>query len=551
MTDLTNYGVPIVQVDRRFTVFNKEELYTTPTGKGSQVANPGDLIVDYINSSMERVIATDYTNYTYEVAAFNPIPVENSDSVIGGCAPSASNTFRVYINTAKHPMTMRIDGRMTIAAVDIDSVRVFRGKVIDDTGVVISGYYRDGVMVSDRIPMALVATDGNKSVKTAVAGVCTKEIENNDLVTLVYYAADGEPVAIAQCYVVKTNMVMAMEAPAKQVVSVKLISPFMSTSDDTLLQLPTNIPIDDIPLQVEVRYTDGTRRVTLDGSKARLDGLRNSGSHSTFYISSTIGQTLPLTLKYRLGSNETYLGEDLVGSVINKRYSAVTLEIDGSYSVKLFVVPRWLDVERGYRLDYYLYDLERGNVFDATAYVTKGVGGETFDPKLYGYKQRLVVRVDLSKISATYNAHIHPQSFHISLESPGNENQTNYLIDYIHDGDTYGEDIVALFRYSNTNFWTLDLSCGAASRTEWLQRLYFNSYPLYDRRSESAPPTPTHFQVLVKDKVYTRSVDTWMDSFNIEFQLTEGEVVLIKWISRTPQDELHLAMSPLLAHQVL
>lgn len=544
------YGVPNPQPNRSFTVHDKAELYQDATNPGRGiVANPRDLIVDYDNNSFWRVKATDYTNYTYELEPFHPVPKYNVEIEIGGCAPHLSDTFRVYVDDTKHPASLRIDGRLTVSGTDLDSVRIFRGKRIDSGGEVISGNYSSGQIVSDRIPLALAAVQGNKTIKSAMPGVCTRAIDDGELITLVYYSENSEVAAIAYCYVVKTSMVMAMEAPVKQVLDVKLKSPFMSKSDDTLLELPINIPLDDIPLQAEIKYTDTSRLVTIDGTRANLDGLRNSGSHDTFYISSNVGQTLPLVLSYRLGKNETYVGGDVVDGVINKHYKASTLEIDGSYSVKLFVVPRWLDVDRGYRLDYYLYDLERGNVFYATPFVTSGEGSEVFDPKLYNYKQRLIVRVDLSQVSQTYNAHIHPQSFHISLQAPGNENRTNFLLDYIHDGNTYGEDVGALFHYSNTNFWKMNVSCSAKSKAEWLQRLYYNSYPLFDRRSESAAPEPTHFEVHIGDEVYTLPVDGWMDDFNIDFQVDEGQLIMIRWIRRTPQDELHLALSPMIAHQ--
>lgn len=542
-------GVPVTQPDRRFTVFDQIEIYTGPTGTGCQVANPRDLIVDYDNNTFWRVVATDYTNYTYQLEPFNPISKFNVDIEIGGCAPHLSDTFRVYIDDKKHPTSLRVDARLTVAGTDLSSVRIFRGKRIDADGEVLSAYYNAGQFVSDRIPLTLAAKEGNKTVKSILPGICTKSVDDGELLTLVFYSNNSEVVAIAYCYVVKTALVMAMDAPVKQVLDVKLISPFISKSDDTLLELPINIPLDDIPLQAEIRYTDGSRKTNIDGTSASLSGLRNSGAHDTFYISSNVGQELPLLLSYRLGRNETYVGDDLVDGVINKHYSATTLEIDGSYSVKLFVVPRWLDVDRGYRLDYYLYDLERGNVFYATPHVEVGTGSEVFDPKLYNYKQRLIVRVDLSKVSQTYNAHIHPQSFHISLQAPGNEKRTNFLIDYVHDGDTYGENVMALFHYSNVNFWKLNITCGAVSKAEWLQRLFYNSYPLYDRRSESAPPEPTHVEVQVRSTTYTIPVDAWMNEFNIDFQVDEGEIILLRWINRTPQDELHLALSPMLAHQ--
>lgn len=543
------YGVPRPNPLRGFTIHNYADIYSGPTGKGSAIANPDDLIVDYPNKQLWRVIDTDYTNYTYELEDFTPTNTYNAEIRIGGCAPHKSDTFRILIDKSKHPVSLRFDGRNTVTGSDITHVRVFRGERIDSDGEVVSGYYRNGTLESDLIPLVLASKDGNKTVKSPLPGVATRDIDDGEMLTAVFYSSERGVAAIAYYYAVDTSIVMPMEKPVRQVLDVKLRSPFMSKSDDRTLKLPVNIPIDDIPLQADIQYTDGVRTINVDNTRVTLHGLKNSGSHDTFYVSSNVGLTLPLTLSYRLGRNEAYVGDDVVENVINKPYFATTEQIDGSYSVKLFVAPRWLDVDRGYRLSYYLYDLERGNVFDATPYVEAGENSQVFDPKLYNYKQRMIVRVDMSKINQNYTAHIHPQSFHISLQSPGNEPGDDFYIDYMPDGETYGEGVQALFYYSDANYWMLDVSSGCKSKAEWIKKLYDKSYPLYDRRTESEPPEPTHVQVLVGEETYTIPVDAWHQPFNINFKVSEGQQILLRWVRRTPQDELHLAMSPMLAHQ--
>jgi len=544
-----SYGVPLVEIDRRFTVHLIDALYTDVNKPGRDVPNPDDLIIDYVNNSMWRCVSTDYTNYTYEMINFNPVAEFNLDAEIGGCAPSESDTFRVYINSKLHPTSLLVDARLRFTGSANNSIRIFKGTDLSDAGTIISGYFTNDKLQSTFIPLELASITGNKTVKQAVAGICTGDVEDGELVTIVVYNNDGGVTCKARCYIVDTNVVLASESPSRQILDVKLKSAFISKSDSDLLLLPVNLPLDDIFLQAEIIYTDGSEVITVDGSRATLHGLRNSGSHDTYYISSNIGQTLPLTLSYRMSSNELYLGDNVVDSVINKSLAASTLEVDGSYSVKLFVVPRWISVTEGYRLEYYLYSLERGNVFYATPYVEISSNSAKFDPTLYGVKQRLVVKVDLSEVNAIYSAHIHPQSFHLTLLDAGNDNVDNFLIGYANDQPSYGTDARAIYEYSNTTYWKLDISCGASSKAEWLALLFYTIYPLYDIRTEDAVPEPTHVDVVLDSKTYTISVDNWMNSFNITDELDEGDVVMLRWIARTANDELQLGVSPMLAHQ--
>ena len=551
-SNTTGIGVPIVDIARRFTVWYIDEMYTGPNGKGQYIPNVNDLIIEYPPlNCMWRVTAVDYTALTFTKTLYKAVTIYNDSAEIGGCAPSSSDTFRVYVDPSKHPYTLRVDPRLKFSGLDIDHIKIFKGRDVTSNGTVLSAYFVDGVLVSNSIPLELATIDGvtNKTVKYPVPAACRELPEDGELVTIVVYSDTDEVACVAIAYVVLTNMVLAADSPSRQILDVKLVSPFLAPGDDHLLQLPVNIPLDDIPMSGQIVYNDGVRSVPLDGTRLRLDGLRNSGAHDTYYISTIAGQTLDLLLSYRMASDETYYGADMQNGVIFKDYQATTLEVDGAYSVKLYVVPKWLDAYRGYRLEYYLYDLDRGNVFYATPYVNPAVNSAVFDPLLYGVKQRLAVTVDMSKVSSIYTPHIHVQSFAISLMSAATVTGTNFHIEYTQNQPEYGDGVWAKFYYDNVTFWMLDISCGAKSKEEWLALLYAKVYPLFDRRTESAAPTPTHFEVVTKTKSYLRTIDQWVSPFHIDFQVNATEEIIIKWIARTPTDDLCLAMSSMIAHQ--
>lgn len=545
-------GAPIVDQNRLFHIWNSSEVYDTQSKTaGTHVPNVEDLIVDYTRNIFKKVTAVNYTTYEYDTVVWAPVQELNSDIDIGGSAPHTSDSFRVLIDSSTLPQTLRVDSRLTFKGTDNDHVRIFRGTNITDTGEIISAYFKDGMYVGPNIPLELVATDTitNHSIKVPVAAACKGGIDDGELVTIVVYGDQDKVTSIAKCYVVLTNVVVASENPSRIIRDVKLRSPFISPSDEYLLELPINIPLDDIPLYYEVTYNDGKVQNNIDGTRAKLLGLRNSGSHDNFYISSITGQQLDLVLSYRMSSNETYIGPDVFDNTICRDYKATTLAIDGAYSVKLFVVPQWLDEVRGYRLNYYLYNLERGNVFDATPYVELGVNTPVFDPILFGVKQHIAVACNLNKVSPVYNSHVHVQSFAITLLSQGNMNQDNYIIEYVQGQDAYGEGITATYDYDNVKYWSITLASGITDKAAWLKRMYRDVYPLYDRRTESEAPDPTHFEVVIGDKSYVRNINDWVNSFNINFEVRDGQYIYLKWICRTPHDELQLGATPMLLRQ--
>ena len=158
------------------------------------------------------------------------------------------------------------------------------------------------------------------------------------------------------------------------------------------------------------------------------------------------------------------------------------------------------------------------------------------------------MQVDVSKVNPTYRAFVHAQSFHITLINPGSELNTNFYLEYVQDGKRYGEGVFAKFKYSNVSYSDIDLKCGATSQAEWIAKLYGNSYPLYDRRTEGAAPEPTHFELHVGGQVQTYAVGEWLNKLTVPYKVPEGGTVVIRWLARTPTDTLQLGLSPMLAH---
>ena len=291
----------------------------------------------------KRCTEVDYTAETYVLVEVSPLSISNPKATIGNVNATLPDNFRVYVDTTVLPNTLRVDATLTFKGSDCDSIRIFRGVNYTADGEVISGFYEDGKLKSTAIPLELAAVENvdNKCIYAPVKGVCTKSVEHGELVTIICYGDNSEVLGLATGNIVITNAVMSLDTAAKRILDVRLKSPFISPSDDRLLLLPINTPLDDLSLMAEIVYNNGTKTLTIDGSRIRLDGLRGAGAYDNFYISSVAGQELPLGLFYKVGSDETYIGNDVTDNVIYKPYRAITEEVNGAYSLKLFVVPSW------------------------------------------------------------------------------------------------------------------------------------------------------------------------------------------------------------------
>lgn len=539
----------IIDKDRGFRVFSPPDLYSKETGTGF-VPNLNNLIFYPETNLFFKVISVNYAVPSWETEIVGGVPIENQGAVLGGHYPLKSDKFRIYVDSTKNPATMSFDNGITWNGADVHGVRVFRGTDAQDTGEILSGYYKDGKLQSTYLPCVSISNAGAETmVKRALVGSCLAEVNHGEMFTFVLYSDVGDVIEMGYGYIIKTNLVMAQETPARTVLGIKLLSPFIVDDNGTTLTLPINIPLESIPMWCEIQYTDGKKQLPIDGMRVKFNGLRNSGAHDTFYIASNAGNELDCVLSYQLSKGETYAGDNLVGDTIVKDYKATTEVVDGAYSMKLFAIPVWLDANRGYRIQYLLYNLTRGTVYDATANITYTTGS-SFDPLLMGVKQRLNVQCDISKVNPAYRSYFHAQSFSITLINPGNDRETNFLLEYLPNGLVYGENIWAEFKYSNVTYSELDLSCKKASQAEWLAALYDPSYPLYDRRNETGPLVPTHFEVQVGGQVFTYAISEWATKKVINYQVGYDASLVIRWQRRTPTDTLQLGATPMLAHHI-
>lgn len=548
------YTVPIMDPNRGFRMWNLPEIYTGPTGTGRYVPNPDDMVVDWSQGFL-RVNSVDYSTGISHLVAWT-LPKDAHDhsdeDLLLGVGPGYdSESWRCFIDTSVMPHTLAIDGRLHIYGSQSSYIKVFRGTNIGVTGEVISSFYDSvGNLLGENIPLELAlfssADTHNVSVKVPMVGYTTNRLDNGEIVTVVAYNEDGGAVSIAKLVVMNTAFVRTTDREKRYVTGISLNSPFLHPGDSKVMEYPINLPVRSVPVYGVVHYSDGRKReLPIDGTKFNLYGTEH-------FTSSVVGQRLPLVLTYKLSENE-YSYSASVGNTyhLSEQYIATTTQADRSYGVKLFVYPVWIDSIIGYRLEYFLYSLQRDRFYHVTPYVELAVGSRPFHPTEYGVVQELNLAIELDKIHGGFGKFRHVQTVAVSLLARGDENRTCWTVRYAPGQEPeYGMGLRAEMEFVNVNHWRLRLDNGFGSKEEWLRHLYYGTLPLHDPTREAKAPEPTHFNLVFANRKIELGVSQWNAETVVPNDLATGELLYLEWMRRTPNGDLQLAISGLRVQQL-
>lgn len=548
MTLPTNYYEP----HRGFRVWSRTEILTEH-GTGKWVPNPGDLVFDPTQGFFIVVDVDPFTHYSQLKPWSPPAPVVeegDQDELVAFTSGFGGESFRMYVDTSVTPHTLSPDDRINFYRSSVDHYKVFLGTDINpDLGRVISIMFDpSGNFLGTAIPVesrpATVTRNGvefSTTVKVPMVGYTSEKLEDGETVTLVAYSADGGVQKTATLIVKNTAVLRRADTSRKYIKNITLDTPFLSSADPQVVEFPINVAVEALPMTAVVHYSDGSKhRMAVDGGKFSLYGLRD-------YIATVVGQEFPMVLTYQLSEDEvSYNLEPTANRRLTVEYRAKTAPVDGAYEVKLYVFPVWASPELGYRLEYWLYNLDRQDFYNVTPYIEMGVNSQPFRPTDYGVLQTLTVALDLNKVDGRFAPYRHVQTFQVALMSRGDSPQPNWVVHFRPDQEEgYGRDLLADLEYVNTNYWRLRLGNGFPSKELWLENLYGKIEPLFHEEKEVEAPTPTHFRVVFLHNQYEFSVEQWDDALVVNNDLRNGEALYIQWIRRTATTDLQLGISAL------
>lgn len=529
--------------DRGFRVWNKTQIKLAANQTDRWVANVDDLVVDY-SKGFERVIDVEEGTWVPTLEHWEPKPhidPDGEENVLVGVGPGySSESYRCFIDTSVTPYVLSPDKRLHFYGSMVASYAVFRGSDINkDTGELISTFYNSsGDFLGPFIPVesAEIFDQIVSTIKIPMVGNTSTDLQDGERVTLVAYDDKEGVISYAQLLVMNTQVLRQTDQSKRYVEGISIDTPFLSSSDPKVIEFPLNVMVKSLPILGMVKYRGGKQaRMDVGTPPMTIMGLEN-------YVATGEGQEFPITLRYQLAQDEiSYKLVPTADRVITESYIARTTPANGAYSCRMFVYPTWVNAQTGYRLDFWLYNLDRQQYFNVTALVELGVNSPVYRPRAYGELQTLTFAVNLNQVDGRFAPYRFVYTFQIALLTSGETAATWEIFPTPDQPASYGRNLNANMDYIATNNWDMRLANQAQTKAQWLQKMYYAAQPLVNTAVEEFPPEPTHFIVQFLHNSYRFSIDRWADTLRVNNDMQQGESLTIHWVRELYDTDLQLA----------
>lgn len=537
---------PIYNQNRAFGIWSLNELWQGPgtPGQNKWVPNVNDRVIDTDTDEWYKVTSIDPTTW---VAALARIQYATPDSQFSAAeqliSPDPRNpqsTMLLYLDKSVKPNTATVESRDFVYGTQSKYAQFVKGSIIDGTASIFSAMYdASGNLLGQSVPLVPINPSG--TIKTTPSFKTTMDLADGELVTMIKYSDEGQVTSRDQLRVTETTFIRKLELGVKYITDISLVSPWISDTDSLLLRYPLNVPLASMNLLAQLTYSDGSiKQLPVDGTKFRIMGMEPQ------FLSTIIDQKLPATLIYYLDPDE--VGYDVTvnqGTFMKKSYTVQTVEPEGQYTVKLYGYPTWVDATNGYRLNWFLMNLDRNLFQDVTSlvnYVT------AFQPTLYGARQNIQVNIDLSQVNGTFKQFLHAQTEGITLMARGDQSQgsTNWTIAF-DPGQSpeynAGAGLQAKTTLKEAQLSTVNISQGITLQTDWLAATYGASKPLTNSVSEVGLVEPSHFQILYgTGSVAEFTMDQWNTDLTVEWAFPPFQTLYVRFIKRMPTNDLLLSI---------
>ncbi len=544
--------VPIQDLNRGFRTWHMKEIYQGASS-GKYIPNVDDMVLDW-DMGYFRVIAVNATTGLSKLEEWTgPKKVESipdAGILLGVDIGAQGESFKAFLDTSVTPHTLSCDGRLHVHGSNYTSIKIFEGSDISDTGKVISAMYDSGnTFLGENIPLELVkysetTIDGaavvNNAIKSPQTGYTLKQLPDGTPVIAVVYDDLGNAKSYSTLLIKNTGFIRTTAANKKYISSIHLESPLMDSADERVLKFPINMTVGEVPATGVVTYSDGTTlKLPANGGRFSLYGLDH-------FIASIVGQKLPLVLTYRLAADEVSYNVGVGGGAdhISEDYWGTTTEFEKSYSLKLFCYPEWVNPVTGYKLKFYLGNLNRSEIYDVTSLVTPTSVSDVFSPLIFGTKQKLSYSINMNDVNPAYSRYTFVQTVEVTLMAPGTVQGTKWLVNFTpNQKSPYGNNIVAKVSTVNADLWSVDISNGYNSMEEWVRNIYYGIEPLYNVNNEVNAPAPTHLLLKTRLRSYEVPVIDWNKDIEFINDLLDGENLIIEFIHRVYENDIKLGVA--------
>jgi hypothetical protein len=348
--------VPVHNPEGLFKPWSLREIFD-PSGPGENryIPKVGDLVYDTYNDSehpIQVVIAVDIVTGKSTLKPWNNTPSQSlttGDILTGVGNVIGAETFRIYLDTSVTPFAMTIDQRLCYPGPEVAYVVAYVSNA-DGTRRPVSIYFNsNGELLGESVPV-VAAYMRNPDVpegSTVVKGVPTfytrEDMDNNTPVVVIAFSAAGHEVSRRQLLITRSGFTPKRNDSIKYIRDISLRTPFMSETDEEVINLPVNVPLQGLYMRGVVTYSDGSEaEYPIDGTRFSLIGLSD-------YVATEPNRRSRLVLRYRVGKNEVSFGgvqsDDFYRT---RRYTVMTKEAQGAYNVKIYAYPEWIDPVQGY-----------------------------------------------------------------------------------------------------------------------------------------------------------------------------------------------------------
>ena len=535
-----------------FNQWRKEQIFTDMAtangiGSGGVVPNVNDVVVSFVGTRKTEELVTFVDPITYKsTLEIITYPKGGADAVVGvdiGVG-NLANVAILYFNPNDPKLGVVVDHRLPITGIygsTLSYARIFLGTDVGGTGHVISVRYDAlGNIINDRIPVEQVDSEPNVSKRYIVRpGSIDTLVPHDTVVTLCIYN-DTNSMVWYQTLVVKYNgLVSNFQDRTLFVSNVVLETPYLNPTNSREILIPKNLLHNSFMPRVFKEFTNGRRQEMFIGtSNVSLYGWGD-------YINDDVNESFDIMLNYVLDRHER--SEDVsqfTGNHISYKYKVRIIDSDTAIDAKLFVLPTYDISTSSYKLEFYLYTGLRTSSIN----VTKLVSVEGFDGKQFGAKQRIDFSIDLATVDNMPKL-VFADTIDLMLMNVPMATDTMYRLWYYRDPARWFGERLRVQMKNHFGTRTIDVSNQVTQKSEWLERMYHASCPIYDRTLSDDAPNPTYVDVTIGGVTNTIDIDTFWNGetpWNKEQVVANGANAILKWYSRNDGGErLELAITNL------
>lgn len=544
----TNQGtVPIIDPDRGYREWLHSEIYTGPKGKGRIVPNIDDKVWSWDTGKPMRVEEVDYSTGLSIIKPFIPptTPEDIATDFLRGTGPGhRTESWRLLFDDSVVPHVIVPDARLYVFATTVTYAKIFMGTDISEaTGKVISKIYdASGGFISENIPLEVVAMNDvrNFAIKALKPGYTTERLKTGDEVTVVVYDDEKRARSWATLIVNETSFIRGVEANQKYVKGIELLSPWRSSVDPFMLEVPENVNMQSVAMMARVNYSDGSgTSMAVNNHKFTLSGIET-------VIATEMGRRYPVVLNYLLDKNESAIGAVAPHEkYMTQSYLLKIIDVDGAYSVKLFGYPCWSEQTFEYELHWFLYNLDRSTWYRVDHLVELDSTSTPFNGRKYGVTQEVAFVIDLSSIDSRFAKYRHTQKFTVALLASGDKTgRTLWTITHepLHTFP-YGVEVYAMLSHISGGNYKGRLDGEYKDKALWLERFYYDTFPVSNPDVEFRPPTPTHFVIDANGVTREYPIASWNQDLLISTTVKSGQNLYLHWILRNNETDLHLGVT--------